>query len=62
MIEALGCDDDLFLSPPLLVRKLNILFDFSVFGDVQRKFAFTETFDPCLSPSSSVFSLSLNFS
>jgi hypothetical protein len=57
-VEALGCDVDLFLSPPLFVTKLKI-FDLSAVGDPENALELNGSF---FKPSSSVFSLSFSLS
>lgn len=58
--EGFDREVDLFL--PLLVKKPKMLLDRSVFGDPLNALVFTGEAGICLSPSSNVFNLSLNFS
>ena len=62
MVEPLGCDADLFLIPPLLVKNPSMLLVFPGLGDPQDALGFAEKLDVCFKPSSNVFSLSFNFS
>ncbi|KAF7803865.1 hypothetical protein G2W53_042976 [Senna tora] len=59
--DALGCDVDLFLSPPPVARKPKML-DFSVFGDPGIALELIVLLGKFFMPSSSVFSLSFSLS
>ena len=61
MVDPLGCEVDLFLNPPLVVRKPKML-DFSVFGEPEDALELIGQLGKCFNPSSSVFSLSFSLS